>query len=547
MQSYRSATPFFHDPRVHRAISRIAAADRVVIYCGAGLTIDRAGVGWGPLLRDALKHPSLIQRVAIDPAEVDVIGRHLEPLTIGTIASYYFDEVHGKAANPNAGKSALVYSLRGQLYDGSSWQSGRLTINVIRTAAYLVRSGVDVEIATTNYDTFIEDEFEVYQSLGPREAKDVALDVEVLGAPVRSIGPEKPPYRMKLVYLHGRIPEVGVPDGIVAVSEHDYYVLRSDVEDRLCAMFTGPEDEADSANPHRRPAVLILGSSVTDPPLLSALEATQIAGPVPPRIALTPTPGYGFEDVTTHDVNVLKRYLGARMKAFGVDLLFPDFFYQSAQFLDEIMTAGDLVDDPPNPNTGYRSADAASFRYGARLGDWWSLWEKSNVLQGAAGSSRTAHEVLSRQLEELERLLLEASDSSSEPVALEVFVRWNPTSGANRFVRRWASTKAVMSDPTSSPAFEFETDSGVSGVEALVSGRPRLHRGTSDNLSGDESTYLSVPIRFAHQYGLVPVGAVTLSSPWAADKSRIMVSNADSLRQLVAALADVGQSILFAS
>lgn len=47
--------PFLSLPRVHRAINQLASQNDLVIYCGAGVTRDRTGLGWSELVSEVFK------------------------------------------------------------------------------------------------------------------------------------------------------------------------------------------------------------------------------------------------------------------------------------------------------------------------------------------------------------------------------------------------------------------------------------------------------------------------------------------------------------
>ncbi len=63
MSFSRSEPAFFHDNTTKRAVVKLASSDRLVVYCGAGVTIDRTGLNWSELLA------RLFDREESDPTE----------------------------------------------------------------------------------------------------------------------------------------------------------------------------------------------------------------------------------------------------------------------------------------------------------------------------------------------------------------------------------------------------------------------------------------------------------------------------------------------
>ena len=520
--AYRCDTQFFHDETVHSAIANLAAAPSMVIFAGAGLTIDRTGLSWGALIRDTLRHESLSKNRLIDEDGAYTITKHLAPIEAASIATHYYRQVQG---SPQQGRKALVSRIQNLLYPGAYWQAGMLTENVVRAAIALSIADRSVHIVTTNYETYIEDFYQTI--LNERNNRtDVnfpALDVEIVSDHLHRLGRDDARYVIRLTYLHGRVPQQGDPNGELAVSEHDYHSLREVVTERLTQIIGGEP-------------LVIAGSSLTDPPLLAALEATRNGSE--PRVAITPIGGYDFKDAPTHEVEALKKHLRARMAEFDVNLYFPDFYYQVPQFFSELIIACVLGDDEP-----YDGDDTQGQRYGSRLLEWWSAWAEMHLSRAAA--DRNAHAAARDGFQEVMRPLQTKPGISAkdEILHLEVWVRWDPRED-HRQLALWARSDTLNKSFRTPDGRELELDSTVESVRAFVTGRPILGGGELDDDGRATSTFLAVPISYTGGLMPIPVGVVTLSSNFARDKARFNLDDAAEMAKLIEGLKSVGRRLL---
>lgn len=522
--SYRSEVPFFHEPETHRAVGVLAGSDTIVIYLGAGVTIDKTGVGWTDLVRRLLQQEPFHD--LIRPRDAELVAGHLSPVEASTLAAHYYRSVHGDDWRPS-----LHATLQSLLYPGGYWRAGLLARNVVRLATALAASGKEVLLVTTNYDTHIEDEFQELASLAVDQEPDALLPeivVKVLGATGHTISPTEPSSgRIVLTYLHGRVPRTGQTLGLVALTERDYFVLRSDVLDQLQSLFA-------------KGSLFILGSSLTDPPLLAALQQASDSGAN--RYALTPVKSYRFWNEPDTAVVKLKHHLHERMREFGVELLFPDFYYQVPQFCEELITAVARI----SPSSRGYAADR-DVRYGQRLDDWWKLW-RARV---ETDPNERPYEHLANTLESVKSTLAPArhgiTDSAGEHLKIEVWARWEP-SAVSRRIALWAASGGIRMDYSSLRQEELVSDSSIHSVQAFLAGKPLLTEasvpGANRWRDGRWSTFLSVPITLDRPLGSVPVGVVTLAGSKPADQSRISVPDTNGMLALVEAMQTCGRDIL---
>jgi hypothetical protein len=228
------------------------------------------------LLRDVFETEGQINR-----EDARILCQTLQPVEAATVAGYYYKSVYGPRWFPYA-----TTDLRSVLYTGNYWRSGLLCTNVIRLATALAKFGKQVHLVTTNYETFLEQEFNEQAELvreSPDEFESLpAFEVDVLGEHRHRLSYGSSENGLiSLTYLHGRIHnEGGDAQGRVALTERDYFDLRQSVLNALKPLL------ADSS-------LLIIGSSLTDPPLLAALQASRPEGwnsQRSTRFAISPIP-----------------------------------------------------------------------------------------------------------------------------------------------------------------------------------------------------------------------------------------------------------------
>jgi hypothetical protein len=230
------------------------------------------------------------------------------------------------------------------------------------------------------------------------------------------------------------------------------------------------------------------------------------------------------------------------MEAFGVSVLFPDFYFQVPQFCEEIISAlkelaqGRVYEDSPE------------IRYGYRLTAWWSGWQPGHTDEEDV---EAAYKYLVETLREIRKRLAPARqdvpNSNKELLKLEVWARWEP-SDESRGLGLWAVSTGVRRDFTSIHRPDLDSGSSYEAVQALATGAPRLrHLDESAKGKGPSNrwhTYLSVPVRHRDRLGTVPVGVISLVGSRGSGLSRVEVADAVSMQELVDTLADCGRQLL---
>jgi hypothetical protein len=530
----RSEVQFMHQSMTRQALVAISQSDDVVIYCGAGVSIDRTGFGWGQLLSsvfapEASSHPDYPTA-----REVDLLRQIEDPVRLASILLQY-----SSAAFPTATdlKRHIVPLLQNRLYKSNSWQAGRLMATICQLAIYSRVVGKTVHIVTTNYDTYLEQAYNrevdrtrremqmAARSIVRNDSLDAAfaripqLSIWVRDAPDHATWASPTERRLpngqdgktdvNLHYLHGRVPPEGESHGHIVLSEHDYAATRLATIDTLKSLL------------REESTVLILGASLTDPPLVDALaltrrvkrpgEATQASS----RYVMMPRASFGQYDSKLDEKtsNRIVKHLAMRCEHLGAQLLVPDFRYQTAQFLQELTYCGvqysavDYLDDKQR------------MRYGLRLEDWWRQWTSQN------GSSPKA---IFWKLVNLSKTVFQLIDRLSphkygerraeESFRMELWVREDPRN--HRRLALWADTSGPTMDQSAMKRAELLLDSDNASVRTFGEGRPQ-HIDFSDlgqvRPISQWKSYLCIPIYVSINDMRTPVGVVTLAST--ADKS----------------------------
>jgi SIR2-like domain len=530
----RSETAFFHLDETKRAIARLAECDRLVIYCGAGVTIDRTGLSWGDLIAQLFETNDRTPPTR-DPTEEElaILRRELTPLQLASVLAERTREHH---ATEKEARASLIPKLQQALYKGTGWQCGALVSNIIRLCFGLVQLGKQVSILTSNYDTYLESEYDHYRDeLRNNSGLKGQKQTDIAGLIARAAGMTKR-YRdirssgdaeqIELVYLHGRVPPSGSLGGRLALSENDYHQVADTVVATLREFFSAPQT-----------AVLILGTSLSDPPLLRALSETRGIG-LHKRVALVPATSTGFVAYNS-DFTRLVQNFKIRTLHFGVDLLVPDFHFQIAQFCQEILSAVSL----PKGSIEYLSPDSSA-RYGNRLSHWWDAW----AVQYDALGPEHIYEALTHSLGRV-REILALDDSADERLKLELWVRHEPHE--YRQLALWGGSTGILRDRNCLHLEDLDIDTENASVKAFIEGRPHYLEQVDllkNKKPGREHsrwrTYFCVPIRIDLSDGMIPVGVVTLATMRSKERSVIPDGSVREMANIVNQLTAVGQELL---
>jgi len=155
-----SEKPFFHRHQTKLTISEICKQRNLVIFAGAGVSIDRSGLTWKAMI-DSLLKPHMA-----DDASRSAFLKESSDLSAATVAYQLYYE----GANTTFGdqsvdaREKMAAQLRATMYRPGLWSEGRLTKAIAEFVSVWAVSGQkkthrgrSVCIVTTNYDDYLYD------------------------------------------------------------------------------------------------------------------------------------------------------------------------------------------------------------------------------------------------------------------------------------------------------------------------------------------------------------------------------------------------------
>ncbi len=505
--------PYLERPETIEHIEGIAGQRRIIIYAGSGVSIDKTGLSWPTLVTKMMEHQlGGLELQTFSPLESASIVKQL------LLKEYGEERINGKLAD----------ELRRLLYPSQLWRQAELPHAVMRLIAELHSQDRDYHVFTTNYDDFLERQKVIIDAQSMEKqgsalalesvALDYAVDISEKDHLLREVDryTSCDPGRRLLVHLHGYVPQdFAAPATFVTFSEVDYarsYRLSAQVLERVL----------------RDHSMLIIGSSLTDPPLLNALARTaedakrqQLS-----RLAIMPLQGLRVPLDDERRITAMCKNIHDRMEHFEVEVTFPDFYSQTAQLLTEIRVAAREL-RMGNP---YKGSPA---EHRNRLDQWWRDWQESRSGDWTAANLRD-HETLLVRLRELQRKFR----LSREMMKLEIWVRWQPGPGG-RLLKLWASSTGTWPDERSMATAPIGNNSRYVSVQTFCLGRPGVHATVDDRWR----TYLSVPIRVGTEQGReLPVAVISLASM--EEETRIDRKEAARISNMVEELARIGAELV---
>ena len=263
-------------------------SERIVVYCGAGVTLSRTGLGWGQLVKKLSERvvPLLPKRSVLDSAFGDLYSRdkaaeklqeyftdHVsQPLKNATLLSELLER-HSKETGITFTLEEKLFEILAEcLYAQYANEKDRdvypdrfeFLSFLCRTVTALSSEGKEIAVVTTNYDTYIESEINVAASA---PVDDVSIKIKKYGfqQDARSVPLEWQDHSIPFVYLHGRVPRSQERERDdrkykIVLSEGQYAAAEKRVSSWLAAVSK------------RADCFLILGASMEDRPLLRFLQ-----------------------------------------------------------------------------------------------------------------------------------------------------------------------------------------------------------------------------------------------------------------------------------
>lgn len=524
----RSRTPFFESPLTGAVIDRVAEEESpLLLYCGAGVTIDRTGHSWTALIqscfpdRHSRSYPRGPRRADIE-AQATIAPEQLASSLVHTLRAV-------AAGSKQSLQDTLRKRIKRSLYGtAASWQGGRLSRNIVQLALFRSLRDRQTTIFTTNYDDHIEQRYhEVRETIETLEEIGVP-GLRVMGIasadPIREVAPlrmdpDAASSYVTVVYLHGRVPATGQVSWPIVLDENSYAATAANVGSALIQGFK------------EHPLSLIIGSSLQDLPLVRALSSTRNEGE---RLALL-TKGSHAYDLSADGDPLALELLQARAEELSVSPILADFHGQIAQLTHEM----NLRTAFPKP----RSGSPQSWNYMDRLDGWWQAWSLK------AGIDAHLPNSLHAALQGVLPLFDITPDADplkveGERYRLELWVRAFPVAPERQLVR-WATSDGRALDGAKGKCGPLDTTSYLAPVRAFIEGRPgvydiaELEQGRESVDRYTSKSFLAVPVRVSDCI----VGVLSLASSNRVSSAR-MTRSSDTTEKAVAYLQDLGQRLL---
>jgi hypothetical protein len=415
-----------------------------------------------------------------------------------------------------------------------------------------------VVIITTNYDTFIEKEFEDRRAVLERISPPESLPGLIRRVYDGDKYTEKTVFEhgadagdVEVIYLHGRVDKVGAVEGNIVLTEGSYAESRNRSVEVLTEHFKG-----------ERRGVLVVGASLVDEPLIHALALTKENAGHRYALLTSPAdlnavnPGFAPKDEVVITQKSIGEALEARGKHLGIGVLRPLSHSQSAQFLEELRMS--IIAAAARDDRFYESAESR-LSYSARLDQWHRDWAKRSLTK----NPQRTHKVLLDGLKDIHFQLKEKAESG-EHFRVEVWARRNPRT-SNRVMTLWGTSTGPILDKSMYRTEPVSPQSNNASVQAFLAGRPMMlsleHLGFPDGASRWK-TFLSVPIFVQASAPIdgfdteayVPAGVITLTSDRRLNGRGTDASvfanggpDIDTLRELKVLLIGMGREILRAT
>lgn len=539
------AKPFLSQSSTLVALEKLVSGESLTIYCGAGVTRGHTGLTWRQLILEIGKGAVSLNNSMSSKNRLESLNMIYKApdITPDQFASMVVENAQEDLALDDLGVEAFIANqLATALYKKNPWNRGVIVGNVTKLAMYTAMAGKPVQILTTNYDTHIEDSFDRFIRDWKEWAKGSVNHGEQLwpGLRWKSLGrnsSQRTIYRargdastVEIVYLHGRVAEDGRTSGDVVLTEADYGRTLDIVKN-----FT--QKALRRQNDH----LLIVGASITDPPLVRALTQTRKVHNYRLALQKLPTELRDLPPKTSTD-NV--GLLDSRARHLGVDMLHPDSYGQIGQFCEEAAIC--FFNNWGAPGTYSRKQSGV--RYGQRLSSWWPKWNHG-ANSHISSDYRTMKDSLTKALTYL------PNNQTSENFRLELWVR-RKSDLQDRTITLWATSTGPIVDRRFLRQESLVTTAKNASVRALQDGKPVLLSISRDLALNDDSsrwkTYLSVPILIHvnpnnRLGGRVPVGVVTMASSAVYHKSslrQLAEDNPHEMERLINYLIAAGRGIL---
>jgi hypothetical protein len=491
----------FSKPQVGKAIDRLASADRLAVFVGAGISAEAGLPTWSEFVADLLSRGAeRIKHFDSDEQRAAWVERTLrteQPEAVAGIAQILL----GKDLPPILREELYRNRSDGRRQRPSSFAPGTTAraVAALRVAWDAGEHRPRMKILTTNYDDLIE------QALRDRDDVHETAVVPIYW-PMRR--PAAKPGQIKVHHLHGFQPRKGGPKGDIVLTDKSFYspgesevARRHEVSDILT-----------------HSTCLFLGTSFSDPNIIRYMaeaarlrraahgfSASKQLGPVHVAVFTQRS-----EDPPGAQ-RVQEQIAASRLEESLTEALFLDHYSDVGQFVFEVRN---------------RLAESSYRNHHRRARDLIRALQRHVLFVGQPARYDRAQPELNKRLSTILRQGLKTVDSErgtdlcSEPIAAAVWLM----DEAGTAITPWLTTDRIHRDPNLLQTVEVAPDSRWLAVRTVCEGR--FMREPRDPQESRWAYLVGFPLLVDDGYeGLVPIGAITLSTT--ADAGRTALAGLD--------------------
>ena len=517
---------YFQSDEAYYAIRDLARPGIWTVYVGLGATIDRTNVDWPTFVRKLLVY------CAGDAISEEAIVRWVQEL--GPQRAATTAETLARGRYGDGWVQHIQDGIRQTLYSPRRHMGGRLLSALADWAHAMAHMGGSVVLVTANYDDYLYDELLTFHSKSEWAADVREPKLVVLGSDDgdRAL-PEgwDEPGNITCVHVHGFVPAEGKPArGIPAIGELSYGL-------------TGPATRSVLKTVFAKSHVLVIGSSITDPPLVDTLieDAQDRTGDEElMRLAFQPRQGMPWDrsEPRHRELLVLNE---RRLEMMGLKSITPDYYGQVSQVMSDasIWTIKTDADRLLN--------ESDERRYDNRVERWWNGW--FTLARGSESGGKPEnvrqnlhYQLLAAALPSLRNILKASPD---ERLKIEVWVRWKPAT--DRQLGLWACSTGPWPDhPRDIRLSDISDKSAIKAVRVFCAGAPILFEREDESGSRWQS-YYGYPIWHAVPDGRFMAGVVVVASRNPISRTTQSCLSEDNLKRVQIAalwLDEIGRHIM---
>jgi hypothetical protein len=483
---------FLTDAAVVTALTKLAEAPELTIFVGAGASMEVGLPSWPALVdrllervaRDrGLDEEGAVQFSAAVRAEVDgVIG------AATVVRAHFNSEQYRGDANE---------FIRADLYRDAD---GRVVARQFGPTARAVAKLVEqwplgkLEVVTTNYDLLLE--MAIDEMAADRSPDGVHGTV---GAIAGQGGDQVLADRLVVRHLHGALDVSGDSSSDlrpVVLAEGDYQQVQG--EDSWQRNFMLGRLMTSTC--------VFVGASMTDVNVLRFLRLANAVGGSRQHFALL-TRQPASPSIEEKFTEALRDSAQARWAEFSVEVLYPDYFLETSQFLEELVRRRRAV------NLGM-PADQPEDRYRARLARWQAAMLATTMpvtpLDKFIEAQDRANDALAKWLAEFVKAMPGnvRADCTRETFGLQLWTVQDE--GASLLL--WAQSTNSWRDPRVFEPIPASLPSQWGAVQSYCAGSPFLQV-LSETIGSRWRSVLNVPVYLDDdKWGRLPVGVLSLSA-----------------------------------